>query len=58
MPSQKAVVEDIYINERTSSPSSYKFFGRHEHVDPRILMVEENAEKEFYDRQRNQMNYQ
>jgi hypothetical protein len=50
MPSQKAVVEDIYINERTSSPSNYKFFGRHEHVDPRILMVEENAEKEFYDR--------
>ena len=42
------------IDARTS-PSSYKFFGKRHYVDPRIIMVEDLAEIDYYDKKKKEI---
>ena len=51
------MITDIHIDERTS-PSSYKFFGKREYVDPWILLVEDKAEIEFFEKKRKELELQ
>ena len=56
-PEREAVIEEMEIDARTS-PSSYKFFGKKHYVDPRIIMVEDMAEIEYYEKKKKEIDLQ